>query len=173
MNCCKVLFITVLVLGIVTSGSFTQSLDLPEYTTEQRWERAALHVTLAFVLMLRQDLEAGKTPEEHAESIVEIIGPGWSGVTSPAAMARTMHRNWYIWPGAEFTVEEAEDASVTIRANQPWERVFGEVRNFYGVSLKDHNTMFRVFHELIARQQGMKYRQTEDEDGITIKISVP
>jgi hypothetical protein len=27
--------------------SFAQNLDLQEYTTEQRWERAAMHVTRA------------------------------------------------------------------------------------------------------------------------------
>jgi hypothetical protein len=174
MNTIKVSPILVLMVALntsyVSSQSVGQNLDFPEYTTQERWDRASLHVTLLFALSLHKDLEAGKTPEEHAQSVVSIIGPGWSGVTSPEVMARAMHRNWLIWPGAEFVAEEA-DGSVRIRANRPWRHVFDETGRFFGVSLDDFNKVFRIFHELIARQQGMEYHQTEDVDVVRITIS--
>jgi hypothetical protein len=157
-------------MGLAPSDGIAQSAPLPEYTAEQRWERAAMHVTLFGVILLRNEIEAGRTPEEAGRRLAATVGPGWSGITTPAEMARAMHQNWHLWPGAEFRVDESPDGAVRIRMNRPYLAPFGEDGTAYGVALHDMEMMFRTFHEVVAGRQGMEYRQTEGEEGLTARI---
>jgi hypothetical protein len=156
--------------GLAVPGSVAQAQELPDYTTEQRWDRAAMHVTLFAVVILRQGMEAGSTPSDVARTLVNLVGSGWSGVTTPFAMGRAIHRNWALWPGGDFAMQEAADGGVSIRMNRPYTGVFGDAQELLGVTLHDFETMFRSFHEMIAEQQGMRFSQTEDAEGLTVAI---
>ncbi len=104
-------------------------------------------------------------------TIATILGPSWSGVTSPAIMAQALHRIWLVWPEAEFTVEEDPDGSVTIRANRPYQHIFGESGILFDVSVQDVETVWYVFRKTIAQQQGMEFNQVEDNGWFIIQIS--
>lgn len=148
----------------------TPAFELPEYTDQQRWQRASFHANLFTVVLLRQGAEAGKSAADVGRDLFDLFGPGWTGVTTPQQMAIAMHRNWMAWPGAEIQAALADDGTVTYRANRPYVAAFGDDGMRYDVSVADMETAFGVFHELIAEQQGMEYEQTVDGDRVTATI---
>jgi hypothetical protein len=170
MRLWKALPVVAALVAAAVPGSPAHAQELPEYTVEQRWERAALHVTLFAVIAIRQGIDAGTTAVDAGHTVARIFGPGWSGVRTPLAMARAIHFNWQLYPGSVITIQQAADGSVTLRMNRPYAAAFGENRMLYGVSLADFDTTFRVFHGLVAEQQGMEFRQTEDPEWISMVI---
>ena len=165
------ILITAILICIVLVSTSAQTIDYPEYTIEERWERAAMLYSVSNALFVRQEMEAGKTVEEIGQTIATILGPGWSGVTTTAMMARAMHRNWLIWPEAEFVVDENPDGSVTIQANRPYKELFGKSGILYDVKLQDADIVWYFFYKNIAKQQGMEYYQSEEDGWLMIKIS--
>jgi len=127
--------ITTILIGIFSASASAQTLDMPEYTIDQRWEQAAQLYLVSSILYIRLEMETGKSAEEIGLTIATILGPSWSNVTSPAIMAQALHRIWLVWPEAEFTVEEDPDGSVTIRANRPYQHIFGESGILFDVSV--------------------------------------
>ena len=161
-----------LVLAGMAGPAAAQAADLPAFTAEQRWERAAMHTSLFAVLLLREAAEHGRTAEDVGRDVAAIFGPGWSG-TTPMAMARAIRRNWLIWPDAEWEIQDASDTSVRFRVNRPWRSVFDEDGMLYGVREGDMSTLLRVFHEGIAERLGMTYNQTQNGDWLEVTITRP
>jgi hypothetical protein len=158
-----------LLVALVPSMATAQSVDLPEFTPEQRWERASAHVTLFGVAMLRLAAEEGKTAEAVGEYLAEMFGPGWSA-TTPLAMARGIRLNWHMWPGVDWRLEESTDQHVTFRVNRPYRALFGESGSAFGVSIEDYEASLRVFHERIAERLGMEYHQIVADDWVSVTI---
>jgi hypothetical protein len=170
---CRGMFPLSLVFMALANAAMAQApdaIDLTDYSDQQRWERAAVHVTLFGTILLQQGMEAGKTAEELGHDLAAIVGPGWSGVRTPEQMARAIHRNWQIWPGVAVTAERAPDGAVTVRSNRPYAGTFGEGGELYGVTVDQFETLFRVFHEDVAERLGMVYTQTADADGVIATI---
>ena len=145
---------------------------LPELTPEQRWERAALHVTLFAALALWEGLQQGETVDAIAGRMADLVG-GWRGTDTPLAMARSIRNNWMLWPDAEWELEEASDDRVRFRMSRPWTDTFGENGLVFGVSETDFTAWLRLFHEGIAAGNGMTYRQVQDGADLRVTITRP
>ena len=53
------------------------TVDLPEYTPQQRWERAALQATVLIVAGIAYAKSKGQSAEEYGEFLAEVFAPGW------------------------------------------------------------------------------------------------
>ena len=165
----RVLLSSLLLLATLTvSPAGAQRLDLPMLTAEQRWDRASKQVTLFAVMFVREGMKAGKPAVEIGRELAGFFGP-WSGVVTPADMARTIHRNWQLWRDVEFVATEAPDSSITVTANRPYVAAIQQY-NLIGVTPADFDAMFGSFHQTIARQQGLDFRQSVDSTSVRMTI---
>lgn len=145
-----------------------QRLELPTLTAEQRWDRAAKQVTLFATMFIREGIEAGKTPPDIGRELAEFFGP-WSGVVTPADMARSIHRNWQLWRDVEFVAVETADGAVTVTTNRPYAAAIRQYR-LIGVAAVDFDEMFGSFHQAIAKQQGLDFQQIVDSGSVRMTI---
>lgn len=174
MRLMKTLPVSVLLLALGAIAADAQSslpLELPNYTEQQRWDRAAVHAISFPIAMVSTFAADGKTAADAGRALFDVFGPGWTGVDTPQQFAVSLHRNWLLWPAGHVEIVEQSENRVVVRGNRPWSGVFGDNGTSYGVTLADMDTFFMVFHQLVANQQGMNYHYTTDDRGITITIS--
>lgn len=152
--------------GAATPGG--QRIDLTPMSVEQRWDRASMHVSLFAIMLIREGTKAGKGPEAVGRELATLFGP-WSDVTTPEQMARTIFRNWQLWRTVDFVADRSSDGTVAVTTNRPYQESINRYKNI-AVSASDFDKMFAAFHETIARQQGLDFRQTVDGTTVTITI---
>lgn len=141
--------------------------DLPQYTTEQRWERAASQATAAFLGMIALGKQAGRTVDDTGKALVGVFGPGWSKTMGPVEMARAVRRNVLLWPKAEVTALELTPTVAKIRFNRPWMDTFGQSNDAYGVKAEDLERTLEVFQRAIAEERGMTMDAQREGNYIT------
>lgn len=147
-------------------------MDLPEYTPQQRWERAASQATVSIVAGIAYAKSKGQSAEEYGEFLAEVFAPGWGEPNSGSVqIIRGVHRNWNLWPAGMLDILEISDNSVTARANRPWTTYFGEDRTWYGVTLEEFEQVFRVFNERFADYLGLRYEEQVEGEWLVITFT--
>ena len=158
----KVSIFTVLfvLLFAVTITAKETTQELPEYTTEQRWERASSQMTIVGgILAISYAKSLGHTAEEYGEYTAKLFGPGWGDPgTASLDIIGGVRLNCLLWSGSEFEIVKATETFVTGGVNRPWKKYFGEEKSTYGVSLDEYETWFRTFHRRLAEYKGLGYK---------------
>jgi len=157
-------FVTLMVLLSFAFGAHfiaqqqTQT-DMPTYTPEQRWARAASQITVSMVAAISYAKSMGQTAEQFGEYCVKLFAPGWGAPDSGTLnIIRGVRRNFLMWTDSEFEITESSDKSVTARSNRPWSRYFGDNETWYGVTLGEFESCLHVFNVRLAEHLGLGYK---------------
>ncbi len=165
------LVVAVLAVSAVHAPAVAQTgTGLPEYTAEQRWERAGMQTTFYATLVLRQSLQQGRTASEAGEELAALLAPSWASINAPIELAVAMRRNWLSWPNAQWELLEYDGENVRFRMSRPWRNVYREGGSLRGVAETDYDAFLRAFHEAIAAQRGLAYTQTEDGGWLAVTV---
>ena len=156
------------VLSLAPIRVQSQTLALTPLSPEQRWDRASMHVTLFTAMFIREGIQAKKSPGQIGRELSGFFGP-WTGVTTPAAMAQAINRNWQLWRSLEFSAVEQSDGSVRITTNRPYVAALTRY-GVIGVTPAEFDDMFASFHESIASKQGLVFEQTKDSAAVYMTI---
>jgi len=150
-----------------------QEIELATYTPEQRWERASSQLVVSFVSAISFAKSVGQTPEGFAQSVINLFAPGWGEPGSGTlGVVGGMNRNYLMFTESEFELVEQSETSVTARSNRPWLRYFGEDEIYYGVTVEEFETVFRMFNEGIAKHLGLGYEGWTEDGWAYMKFSL-
>ena len=150
-----------------------QAVELATYTPEQRWERAASQFAVSGVAAIAYAKSMGQTVEEYAGAVADLFAPGWGEPDSGSlTIVRGMHRNFSLFPNAEFEIVEQSEESVTARVNRPWAGYFGEDETWYGVTLEEYEKSNQVFLSRLCEYLGLGYEEWTDEGWAYLKFSL-
>jgi len=139
-------------------------LELPEYTTEQRWQRLAGEAVWWQAAMLEFGKQHDMTPEEIGTWVGEYFSEGWLSGQEAAPFAVALNRNHMSWPGASSEVLSSTPTTAQVRFNRPWEDVVGPDRQLGGVAASEFQTMFRALNLTLADWVGIEMTWDEQED---------
>jgi hypothetical protein len=145
----------------------------PEYTIEQRWQRAAFFSDHGMIAALAFSKQQTQSIESFATFLADTFVPTWGapGSGEPFRMMHGIRRNWLSYPAMEFEILEQSDESITARANRPWVQTFGEQGEAYGVSVDEFERSFRIFNERLADHLGLAYNERREGGRIVMTIS--
>ena len=141
-----------------------QDVQLPTYSTEQRWDRLAflnLGWQAAFVALGR---EKGMTPEEVGQFAGEFFAPGWIGGAEGVQLLRGFYRNFMSLPGASVEVVGSTPTSVTARFNRPIDAWLAPGGSTMGVTRAEIDAMFEAIDAAIAEWVGVSVERRADGD---------
>jgi hypothetical protein len=165
----KKLIVLIALVGLALGSPLTSQqqadTELPNYTPEQRWERASSQLTWSIVAAIAYAKSMGQSAEQLGEYYAKLFLPTWGEPGSGTLnVIRGVHLNFLQWTKSEFEITESSDVSVTGRSNRPWARYFGEEKSAYGVTPEDFDTTFMAFHNLLAEHLGLEFK-CEIKDG--------
>jgi hypothetical protein len=150
-----------------------QDIELASYTPEQRWERAASQFAVSGVAALAFAKSMGQTVEEYAGTVADLFAPGWGEPGSGSlSIVRGMHRNFSLFPNAEFEIVEQSGESVTARVNRPWAGYFGEDETWYGVTLEEYEESNQIFLSRLCEYLGLGYEEWTEDGWVYLKFSL-
>jgi len=172
----KKLIILIVLIGVTLGAPLISQqqaeAELPKYTPEQRWERASSQLTVIFVASIAYAKSMGQSAEQLGEYIAKLFSPGWGEPGSGTLnIISGVNRNFMMFTKSEFEITESSDVSVTGRSNRPWARYFGEDKTWYGVTLEEFETSFRVFNRLLAEYLGLEYKDEIKDDWLYMTFS--
>jgi len=156
-------------LGI--SPLFAQDIELPEYTTEQRWQRLGTLMVGWQAAMVAFGEAQGMSAEEVGMWVGEFFSKGWLSGREASQMLRSFNRNFMAMPDAFVEVIDTTPTSVTARHNHPIEPFLGPGGRSNGVSGDEISTMLRALDDVIAEWNGVGLeREVQSEyDVLTMK----
>ena len=159
-------------LGTSLTGQQQAETELPTYTPEQCWERASNQLTVSFVAAISYAKSLGQSAEQYGEYMAKLFMPSWGEPGSGTVnIIRGVRWNLLMWTKSEFEITESSDVAVTGRSNRPWARYFGEDKTWYGVTLEEFETSFRVFNRLLAEYLGLEYKDEIKDDWFYMTFS--
>lgn len=150
-----------------------QDIELASYTPEQRWERAASQFAVSGVAAIAFAKSMGQTVEEYAGTVADLFAPGWGEPGSGSlSIVRGMHRNFSLFPNAEFEIVEQSGESVTARVNRPWAGYFGEDETWYGVTIEEYEKSNQIFLSRLCEYLGLGYEEWTEDGWVYLKFSL-
>ena len=151
----------------------TQDIELATYTPEQRWERASEQLALSWVAAIAYAKASGQTAEDYARVVIDLFVPGWGEPgTGTLNVVGGMNRNYLMFTGSEFEIVDQSEAFVTARSNRPWVRYFGEDGVWYGVTLEEYETVFKMFNAAVAEHLGLGYEEWEEDGWAYMRFTI-
>ncbi len=138
--------------------------DLPRYSIEQRWARAASQVTLGFIVAILNAKQTGKNADDAGKFMAATFGSGWDKTYGPMEMVRAVRRNILLYPDAKVEVPEFTAAVSRVRFDRSWAKQFAPAGELYGVKLEEVERCMEVFHKTIAEERGMTFEAKRDGD---------
>jgi hypothetical protein len=176
----KTMLAALLTLGLVAGCSSeadvmqepSEGYQLPVFTDEQLWSRAALLSTVTFALYLGELQDQGLSVSEAGQELASILAPGWAGIETASGLFNGMYRNWSSTPGTTCEVAEASEETVQARCNRPYADFFAQSGGeLYGMTLAEWEEMMSAFNRDIAASVGMTWRQEFDDTGLSVTIT--
>jgi len=141
-----------------------QDVQLPTYTPEQRWERAAYEALWWQAAIVALGREKGMTAEEVGRFAGELFAPGWLGGAEGLQLLRGFYRNFMALPGAEVEVVGDTPTSVTARFNRPMDALLAPGASTMGVTRAELDAMARATDAVIAEWVGVGLERRADGD---------
>jgi hypothetical protein len=137
---------------------------LPEYTEQQRWQRAAWGGDVAMLMALRFAKAQGMTAEEFGRQLGLLYAPSWGEPDgrTPLQFYSGLRLNLMAQPTLELELLEHSDDRVVARSNRYTRAVFGEFDRFGTISIEEYERMFEVSMATIADYLGMTYALRPD-----------
>ena len=145
--------------GTPPTPSAKSSVELPQYTPEQRWARAASQVGWLFAAAIQTGKQAGRTLEQTANEFVAVFSPGWNKTMGPAQMVRAVRRNILLWPKAQVEVLDSSENTAKIRFNRPWVEDFNPDSK---VTPEELERVLELFQRALAEERGMTLETQRD-----------
>jgi len=140
-----------------------QEIDLPEYTTDQRWTRAARFGVNGQVTLISLGKDQGMSVAEIGEWVGNFYKQGWTeGPREPSAAVVAFYRNQKVFPTGEMEVVEVSDDAVTVRFNRPHLLVFGDDMVHYGVTVDEYEEVMKIAQDIIGDWIGLDLDQRID-----------
>ena len=139
-------------------------LELPEYTTDQRWQRLAGGTLWWQAALLELGKEQGMTSEEVGTWVGEYFSEGWLSGQEAAPFAVALNRNHMGWPAASSEVLSSTPTTAQVRINRPWEAVVGPDQQYGGVAASEFQAMQRAVNMALADWVGIDVTWDEQED---------
>jgi hypothetical protein len=163
-----------LLLGVLAAPLSAQeeSYELPEYSDDQRWNRASTLFMAVLVGDLAKQKAAGVSGAEAGQASGELFGPpnGWNNSNTPMRLFRGMYRNWMIHPEQTCELLEATEDVVRARCNRPWLSYFGDDGVAFGVTVQDYTDSGQAFAATIADKHDMDWEQRVEGDDFMITV---
>jgi hypothetical protein len=148
----------------------------PDYTPEQRWQRASALGMVAMAAAVRHAKDTGQSVEQFGDWWVDLFDDSWGepGSYGPAEVLRGMRRNWLSFYGGQVEVVEASDDVATGRFNRaPMTAVFGDDRLLYGISLEEFEQINSMFYRGIAEYHGLVAEERREGDDVVVTFRRP
>jgi len=148
-----------------------QDLELPEDTTEQRWQRLANRTADLYAALVALGDAQGMSAEEVGAWVGEFYAEkAW--LTSPDApgLAVFMHRNLMGMPAGETQVLQTTPDSVTVRFNRPIDSMMFAGDQRLGVPAERIAVMLRAIDHSHASAVGIELERqvASDHDVLTL-----
>jgi hypothetical protein len=175
MTWCARTAVCAVIVGLPASLRLGQlrAQQLPVYTTDQRWANIEWSGTEWVVLAIRYAEMMGQSPEQLADSIVELVEQTWaSEQLTPLGLLASAHRGATSHRHGEFQVLEASSERVRYRVNRPYvAEYFGKDMQEYGVTVKKFEAFFNAYRRKIYSLHGIAYESRIDEDWLYVTLS--
>ena len=149
-----------------------QEIDLPDYTLDQRWTRAAQFSVNGMVQLISLGKEKGMTIEEIGTWMGEFYAPGWGEPPrEPSSMIVSFHRNHMTSPNGIVEVLEITESSASARFNAPHRAVFGDDMVRYGITVEEYEKVMVGFAEVIAERLELEVEQRVEGEWMYLKFT--
>lgn len=151
-------------LGFQSLIAQSTDIELPEYTDEQRWRRAATG-TLSFqAALIAMGRERGMSAEEVGVWVGEFFSQAWVGGLEARQLVVGMYRNHMSSPGASAEILETSPTTVKARFNRPMDPVIGADRQHLGVSADEFYAMYGGTSTAVADWVGVELTRDSQDD---------
>ena len=161
----RTLFAVLALLFLLPLNVQAQEIDLPEYTTDQRWDRANRFGVNGIVTLIALGKDQGMTVSEIGEFTGAFYVQGWAkGPREPSAALIAFYRNHMVSPTARIEVLEASENAVTARLNRPYLLIFGDDMSHYGVTVEEYDEVMRITQGMISDWIGLDLEQRIEGD---------
>ncbi len=169
---------TALLLGALPAASQTPtpapappSIQLPQLSDAQHWDRAAEHFILMFNAYLAHSRELGQTPEEVSTHFVKLVGDGRPKEMGPLSMMKAMYHNLTMIPNTRFEVLEASEALARFRVSRAYAAYYEPKGEMFGMKVEDYERGLFLFQRALAEARGMSCEQRREGDWIVWQLA--
>lgn len=170
MRSARIAAVCVLVAAAPALAQEPAAPEMPEYTQEQLWNRSSALGWTTLATTMAYARAVGQSVPELNRWLFELYEPGWSDQLTPFTLARGMRLNHVSDPHGTFEVLESGPELVRVRHNKPWERLFGESGELYGVSVSELESFLLGFYRDLADSRGLTLTYDDDGDRYVVTI---
>jgi hypothetical protein len=166
-----VLFSFTLSTFIFAQEQTKQKIEFPQYTLEQKYERAEGNFVSHTLAGIAYAKSKGDTPDDYGKFIGELHGRGWqAGERNPIEyFVSGMNFNMNLFNDFQMEILEQSDSSIKARMNRKWENQIKKQAE-YGVTLDEfHNWLVHLW-KAITNHLGLEYKQEFESDWITFTV---
>jgi hypothetical protein len=145
---------------MVPAYAQTQEIELPDYTTDQRWTRSARFGVNGMVTLITLGKEKGMTVAEIGEWMGDFYKQGWAeGPREPGSAVVAFYRNHMVNPTGEMEVLGVTENEASVRFNRPHLLVFGDDMVHYGVTVDEYEQVMMMAQDIIGDWIGLDLDQ--------------
>ena len=165
----KISIITSIFLFNLNFLSAQNQNELPDLSEEDRWARASWLMDVSNIAAINYAKSNGDNVKDYGNYLGKLYAPGWSAKT-PWGMVRGMVRNNQTFPGFKVEILDQKENMVKFRMNRPYKARFGDDKEVYGVTIKEYEKLWSVFHNHLANHLGFNYNEKIKDDWRVITI---
>jgi hypothetical protein len=151
------MFLVPLVVAVLTVFLAAQqaSVELPKYTEQQRWNRAATSAVLGNIMPIALGKAKGMTIDEIGNWLGNQYARTWNRPGTPRMLLNGLYWNFVCDPQGTLEVLSASENEITFRGNRPYLAVFGDMRISYGVTVEEYEKVGMIIDKAIAEWMGL------------------
>ena len=155
----SIVFILILSSSLVAQQA---KIEIPQYTDQQRWNRAASLSNSLNVMNIAIGKAKGMTIEEIGNWIGRQFAASWSSAMTPQFLFMGFHRNYMTAPTAIMEITAATENDITFRMNRYYLQYFGDAGISYGVTVQEFEKVGMLINKAIAEHGGLQMEQKID-----------
>ena len=175
----KLSTLIVLIIGLVTHFCFVQTSQAQEkefpfsnLTTEEKLSRSAWVTGLMMIDGISYAKSVGQSCEHYSIHMIKLFASTWKWAEgNPVKFISGNYTNWSLDKDFKMEISDFSDKIVKGRMTFFKANTFSEKSEYLGVTVKEYEKFFEIWHTELAKYLGLEYKQQKDGEWINFTVT--